>query len=174
MTEIGSRPGLDDPIWEMVVRDELLKYISPARDWWKDIATKKFATTGSYSSEGPHGMFVRFTKSPLKSPLKGIQAFPYVPTAYLQIKGVQGGCMKMVDRVCSDNRMHIEEFTIVVKSNLPATYNQGQILCIIPTKVLEHNDLGRWLYLTRDEQAALKMGNIPQSLVTKIKLCNPE
>jgi len=107
----------------------------------------------------------------VRSPIKGVQAFPYVPTGFLQISGVQGGAIKMIDRLCMDGAFKLDEFTIVVKGNLPATYTQGQILAFIPTLVYEDRTaIGKWVYLTNNEMLEMIVGTIPLSVGAKLAL----
>jgi hypothetical protein len=151
--EVRDRPGLDDPVWEYLLRTRLEPYIEPARKWWTEVDMLEPADTGVYPiKDGPPGFMLRFTRTAIRSPIRGIQAFPFVPSAYLQLTGIQGGSVKMVERLCQDNTFIMDEFTIVVKTNLPSTYNQGQILCFIPTELLHDvASLGVWVYLTPSE-----------------------
>ena len=49
MTETKDRPGLDDPIWEYIVRERCEKYIPYVKDWWSCIKEHDFVDTGVYS-----------------------------------------------------------------------------------------------------------------------------
>ena len=169
--EIEDRPGRDDPIWDYVLQTRLMPYIPFAREWWSKVEDLVVHNTGIYDLTGPPGFRYRFTRVAARSPIKGIQAFPFVPTAYLQISGVQGGSTKMVDRVCLDNKFTIDEFTIVCKSNLPSTVQQGQFIAFIPTRLISKiENLGLWLYLKREELEALGRGIILESVKLKVVL----
>jgi hypothetical protein len=121
--------------------------------------------------DSPPGLMYRFTKSAKKSPIMGIQAFPLVPTAYLQISGVPGGAIKMIERLCQDDKFVIDEFNIIEKSNLPSTYNSGQFVAFIPTELyMDTKLLGQWMYLTSTELMYLAVGHITKEIQDKAKL----
>jgi hypothetical protein len=112
----------------------------------------------------------RFTRTAKRSPIKDIQAFPFVPTAYLQMSGVQGGANKMIERLCYVDFM-IEEFTIIERHNLPSTYQQGQFVAFIPSILLQDiTAFGQWVYLSHDEMLAVVKGHVPFSLQEKAML----
>jgi hypothetical protein len=160
----------NDYLWENVLQIRLTPYIEPAREWWKKLPDMVFDTTGTYELNGPPGFMMRFTRTAVRSPIKGIQAFPFVPTAFLQLSGVQGGVVKMIERVCMRG-VKIEEFTIVEKNNLPSTYNSGQIVAFIPSELLEDSKLiGQWIYFTHYELEALVHGEIPNTVTQKALL----
>lgn len=169
---VDDRPGRDDPVWEYVLQTRLQPYIEHARKWWAAIEDMPVYDTGIYDiPDSPPGMRMRFTRTAIRSPIRGIQAFPFVQTAYLQITGIQGGSVKMIDRVCLDNKFKIDEFTIVCKSNLPSTIQQGQLVAFIPTALLEDTKLlGQWLYLKQEELSELVRGRVPESVVIKAML----
>lgn len=153
----------DDPIWEYVLNTKLQEYMPPVREFWSKITDIHIAGTGVYpinkntvSCDVPPGLMYRVTNTPVRSPIKNVQVFPFVPVSYLQITNVAGGASRMVSRVCADNKFKIDEFTIVEKSNLPSTYHQGQFVAFVPTEILESTAaLGKWVYLTIDEMIAL-------------------
>jgi hypothetical protein len=159
--------GLVDPVWEFLLRERLSDYIPAAREWWSHAQEYQFDRTGVTEGNGPNGFMVRFTRTAYRSPIKGVQAFPFVPSVYLQLGKVQGGYVKMIERVCVKG-LTIDEFTIVMKCNLPSTFNQGQFLAIIPTEILEHKNTGLWVYVNHEEIKGLNEGIIPQSLLVKI------
>jgi hypothetical protein len=168
--EVKDRPGLDDPIWAYLLTERLQPYIVPAREWWANIDTLDIRETGVYELEGPPGFSMRFTRTAIRSPLRNIQAFPFVSTGYLQLTNIQGGALKMVERVCRTG-LFIEEFTIVEKSNLPSTYKAGQFCAFIPTDIYNDSKLiGQWIYLTNEEMRASLEGVIPESVRTKFLL----
>jgi hypothetical protein len=122
-------------------------------------------------ADGPPGLMYRFTRSAKKSPILGIQAFPMVPTAFLQITGIAGGSVKMIERVCQDFKFHIDEFVIIEKSNLPSTYNSGQFIAFIPEDIfVDTKSLGQWMYLTSTELMYLAVGHITKEIQDKAKL----
>jgi hypothetical protein len=121
--------------------------------------------------DGPPGLMYRFTKSAKKSPIIGIQAFPLVPTPFLQISGISGGAVKMIERVCQDYKFHIDEFLIICKSNLPSTYNCGQFVAFIPEDIfIDTRSAGQWMYLTATELMYLAAGHITKEIQDKAKL----
>ena len=161
-----------DPIWEYVLNSRLTPYIPTVRDFWEHIEDVKVTTTGVYTldSEEAPGLMYRVTNTPVRSPIKNVQVFPFVPSGYLQITNVPGGTIRMISRLCSDNKFKIEEFTIVEKSNLPSTYHQGQILAFIPTALLEGTQkLGKWVYLTVPEMLSLVNDNVTPAIKAKIQ-----
>lgn len=167
--QVNDRPGLDDPIWQYLLRSRLEPYIPRVRQWWADIENFIVDGTGIFNvPDGPPGLQARFTRTAVRSPIKGVQAFPFVPAAYLQLTGIQGGSTKMVARVCANNLFTIDEFTIICKSNLPSTFQQGQFLAFVPTDVLEDTTLlGQWFYLNAHEIAEMVQGRVPDSVIQK-------
>jgi hypothetical protein len=171
--EVRDKPGLDDPIWPYLIQTRLEPYIEPARAWWDHVADLAVADTGVYALEGPPGFMMRFTRTAIRSPIRGIQAFPFVLAGFLQLSGIQGGSTKMLTRMCASYKLKIEEFTIIEKHNLPSTYNSGQFLAFIPTDlILGLKELGTWIYFTRDEIAELLKYNdvLPFSIQHKLVL----
>ena len=158
----------DDPIWPFILTERLKKYIPAVREWWSRADQLTVEGTGIFPvCDEPPGLMYRVTKSASKSPIKNVQVFPFVPSAYLQIKGVAGGSTKMCERICAKGLV-IDEFTIVEKHNLPSTYNQGQLLAFIPTEVLAGSrTLGKYVYLTLPELEALSQGTVPPSVQAK-------
>jgi hypothetical protein len=162
----------DDPLWEYLVVSKLTPYLGAVKRWWSEYENMRILSTGvcpvSYEDiECPPGLAMRMTSTPVRSPIKNVQAFPFVPVSYLQITGVPGGVHRMIERVCY-NGLIIEEFTIIEKHNLPSTYQKGQILCFVPTKTLEGaQDLGKYVYLTVQELAALAQGKVLSSVPAK-------
>jgi hypothetical protein len=113
----------------------------------------------------------RFTKSARKSPIPGVQAFPLIPTAYLQISGISGGSVKMIERVCQDYKFRVDEFVIIAKSNLPSTYNCGQFVAFIPEDIfVDVKSMGQWMYLTATELMYLAAGHITKEIQDKAQL----
>lgn len=163
---------LDDPIWEYVVATKLQPYLPAVRRWWKGYETMKVMSTGVFpieyeDIECPPGLSMRMTSTAVRSPIKHVQAFPFVPSAFLQISGVPGGVNRMIEHVCQ-NGLVLEEFTIIEKHNLPSTYHKGQLLCFVPTKLLEgQKEMGKYVYLTVLELCQMAKGKLPQSVQAK-------
>lgn len=162
---------LYDPIWEYTLNAKLTEYIPIVRDFWKNIADYNIRGTGVFDvPNAPQGLMYRVTSTPVRSPIKNVQVFPFLPTRFLNLVNVTGGVNRMISRVCADNKFVIDEFTIVEKSNLPSTYHQGQFIAFIPTDILNSTyELGKWIYFTLPELLALAKGNIVQSVKLKLK-----
>lgn len=161
----------DDPIWEYTLVSRLTPYLEAVRNWWSDYDKLDLRTTCVYPVEGegvPPGLMARLTSTPARSPVKGVQAFPFVPSSYLNMSGISGGYIKMIERVCAKGLV-LEEFTVIEKHNLPSTYHRGQILIFVPTKVLEDTDkLGRYVHITKTEALLLLNGEVPPSVTYKL------
>ena len=162
----------DDPIWEYTLNAKLAQYIPAVRDFWNNIEDIEIVGTGVYPMKGdsnPPGLMYRVTNTPVRSPIKHVQVFPFVPVTYLNLTNIAGGANRMVSRVCADNRFKIDEFTIIEKSRLPSTYHQGQFIAFVPTQVLNSvKDLGKWVYLTAPEMIALMQDKVLQSIKYKV------
>lgn len=163
---------LEDPVWEYVLNSKLAQYMPAVRKFWENVTEIEISGTGVYPVTGddvPPGLMYRVTNTPVRSPIKHIQVFPFVPVVYLQITNVAGGANRMVSRVCADNRFTIDEFTIIEKSNLPSTYHQGQFVAFVPTDVLNGvKGLGKWVYLTAPEMLALMQDKVTRSIKQKL------
>lgn len=161
----------DDPIWEYVLATKLTPYLDCVRRWWDDVENLDVSGTGVYPitlDGAPPGLMYRVTNTPVRSPIKHVQCFPFVPTSYLQITNVAGGANRMVSRVCAQD-FTLEEFTIIEKSNLPSTYHQGQFVAFVPTEIMEGvKSLGKWVYLTALEMRAIAQGEITSSIKSKM------
>ena len=163
----------DDPIWEYVLATKLQPYIPYVREWWERVESIDINGTGVYpiiseDNDMPHGLMYRVTNTPVRSPIKNVQVFPFVPVSYLQITNVAGGANRMVSRVCA-NEFMIEEFVIIEKSNLPSTYHQGQFIAFVPKDILNGaKSLGKWVYLTAPEMCALVQGKVTTSIKNKL------
>jgi hypothetical protein len=172
MVEVHDRPGVTDPIWEYLLQSRLAPYIPYVREWWANLDSINVTDTGISELEGPPGFMMRFTRTPIRSPIKGIQAFPFVLTGYLQITGIQGGVVKMIERVCMDRKCQIDEFTIVEKHNLPSLFSNGQFVAFIPTTLLEDTRiLGSWIYMTPAEMSQIvALEGLPETVKNKLLL----
>lgn len=162
----------DDPIWEYILNSKLVKYVPHVRKFWENIQNVEITGTGVYPVTGddvPPGLMYRVTNTPVRSPIKHVQVFPFVPVVYLQLANVSGGASRMVSKVCADDRFKIEEFVIVEKSNLPSTYHQGQFVAFVPEDILSGaRDAGKWVYMTTDEMRSVCQGNVPFSVRGKL------
>ena len=168
---VDDKPGLDDPVWNYVLEQRLRPFIKRVREWWADVHNFEMIDTGIAEVDPDYpGLYVRFTRTAIRSPIRGIQAFPFIPTGRLQITGVQGGSTKMVERVCLDNKMKIDEFTIICKSNLPSTFNASQFVALVPTDILENQSLGVWLYFTKEELSLIARGESNEAIKLKAML----
>lgn len=162
----------DDPIWEYTLNAKLAVYLPAVRKFWENIEDIVVMNTGVFPVCGedvPSGLMYRVTNTPVRSPIKHIQVFPFVPVAYLNLTNVSGGANRMVSRVCAGNKFRIEEFTIIEKSNLPSTYHQGQFVAFVPTQTLNSvQSLGKWVYLTTNEMIALMQDKVLPSIKGKV------
>lgn len=161
----------DDPIWEYVLTAKIQPYIERVREFWNNISNIAVKGTGVFPIEGDEpGLMYRVTNTPIRSPIKGVQVFPFVPVSYLQISNVSGGANRMVSRVCADNKFTFDEFTIIEKHNLPSTYHSGQFVAFVPTKYLDQTtqSLGKYVYLTPEEMALICAGQTPDTVINKL------
>ena len=164
----------DDPIWEYVLVSKIQPYIPAVKHWWDNYENMKIMSTGVYpieydDIETPPGLFFRMTNTPVRSPIKNVQAFPFIAASYLQIMGVPGGVTRMIERVCQKG-LEIEGFKIVEKHNLPSSYQRGQLICIVPVDIYNNaKELGKYVYLTVQEMSALAQGKVLTSVTYK---CN--
>ena len=164
---------LDDPLWEYVLATKLKPYIEPVKYWWDHYEELKIANTGVFplktpdDMECPPGLMVRVTSTAVRSPIKHVQAFPFVPASYLEIAGVTGGVVKMIERVCQGG-FELEGLQIIEKHNLPSTYHKGQIICFVPKDVMDDTKkLGKYVYMTLPELQSIAKGTLPDSVVAK-------
>lgn len=170
----NDRPGLDDPLWEHILRTRIEPYIPYVADWWANIEDYYTAAVGvqelETNDDAARGLKVRFTRTAVRSPIRGVQVFPFVQTSYLQISGIQGGVNKMIERVCTRGLV-VNGFRIIEKHNLPSTIQQGQFIAFIPEEVYNKTQkLGLWLYFTKDEIDLLAHGKVNKAIIHKALL----
>lgn len=173
MRTVSKPSELDDPVWDYILATKLTPYLDAVRMFWQNIDSIAVDSTGVHnvdeSYKAPPGLMYRVTNTPVRSPIKGIQAFPFVPTTYLGMPPVVGGAVKMINRVCADNAFKLEEFTVIEKSNLPSTYHQGQFVAFVPTSMLENPTFsGKWVYLKREEMVELLQGIVSSAVQGKL------
>ena len=179
--------------WDYILNSKLAEYIPAVHRFWDNITSMVIHGTGVYPVQGddvPPGLMYRMTNTPARSPIKGVQVFPFVPVPYLHFTNVPGGASRMVSKVCAGGRFMIDGFVIVEKSkafaiavvrlyqqisserNLPATYHQGQFLAFIPEEVYSGaRDAGRWIYFKLEEMQQLCSGNVPFTVKQKLIKC---
>lgn len=159
-----------DPIHEWVFRNKMEPYIEWAREWWLHRTEHTFFETGSYPAEGaPIGMCVRFSRTLSHSPIKGIQAFPYVNAPYLQLHHSPGGSRRLVERLCG--MITIDEFTLIPKKYLHGTERTGQFICIVPTDLLaeEQGVRGRYVWFSGSDLISLSEGMCDKNIRERLK-----
>lgn len=161
--------------WDYILNSKLAEYIPAVHRFWDNITSMVIHGTGVYPVQGddvPPGLMYRMTNTPARSPIKGVQVFPFVPVPYLHFTNVPGGASRMVSKVCAGGRFVIDGFVIVEKSNLPSTYHQGQFLAFIPEEVYSGaRDAGRWIYFKLEEMQQLCSGNVPFTVKQKLIKC---
>jgi hypothetical protein len=169
---IGDKKGFDDPLWEYILRQRLEPYIPYVRKWWAEVDSLSPYDTGVielfYDDNQPPGLYQRFTRTAVRSPIRGVQAFPFIIAAVLQISGVSGGSTKMVQKLLGNKDFVMEEFSCLELHNLPSVFNQGQLIAFVPTEIYgDTKMLGKWIYLTNAEISSLIQGVITDSVHNK-------
>lgn len=163
----------NDPVWEYLLVSKIQPYLPKVKEWWDNYDSLPIRGTGVFpldydEADCPPGLMYRVTSTPVRSPIKNVQAFPFVPTAFFQITGVPGGVNKMIERECAKG-LELDGFIIVEKHNLPSTYHKGQFIAFVPKDIMEgKEDLGKFVYLTKPELIALAHGVIPNSINYKL------
>lgn len=163
---------LDDPVWEYVLANKLQPYLPAVKHFWGHYSDIDVSETGviDYRPAGiecPPGLMLRITSTPVRSPIKNVQVFPFVPTTFLNIVGVKGGVNRMVERVCNKG-VELEGMQVIEKHNLPSTYHSGQFVALIPIEVLKgKQELGKYVYLTITELHTLATGVLLPSVQGK-------
>jgi hypothetical protein len=161
--------GLDDPVWPFVLRDRLRPYIIPVREWWATVDELDPAV-GIFPIEHEEapGLFYRFTNTKLRSPVRGVQVFPFVIASYLQITGVASGSTKLVSRLLAGQDFFMDEFVCLEIKRLPSMFNQAQLIAIVPTEqYFDTSRNGSWVYLTKDELSLLIRGKVSAKIREK-------
>jgi hypothetical protein len=163
---------LDDPVWPFIVKQRLEPYLPYADRWWDELDGLSPFDTGvypiEYSADQPPGMFYRFTRTAVRSPIKGVQAFPFVVAGYLQITGVAGGSTKLIQWLLGANTFELGKYTLIELHNLPSLFNQGQAIAFVPTEIfVDVRELGKWIYFTNAEISSLIRGEVIDSVRNK-------
>lgn len=157
-----------DKIYEYILIDKLQPYLEAARKWWADMENKTFTHTATFRvKDSPAGFYEKLARSPRQSAIYGIQAFPIVAVAALDLPRMAGGAMNNVDDMCKDGII-AEEFTIISKKGLPSTLMNGLFLCIIPTELLNARPISRWIYLRPNEILELVNGIVTNTLAERV------
>ena len=159
---------LDDPVWAFVLEQRLQPYIDSVRHWWQNTEKLVYASPGTFDlPKAPPGMSYKVSRSAKQSIFKGVPAFPFLPTRYLQLSRVPGGAYKMIKHICALG-FQVEEFTILEHTGLPSIDLQGQIVAFIPTdKLLERVSPGFYIYISREELSDLSVGIVPPKLLER-------
>jgi len=158
----------NDKVFEYILIDILKPYTEAARDWWSKYANKAFPYTTSFPIKGaPIGMYEKCCRSPRMSPLYGIQAFPIVRVAQLNLPRMTGGATKQVERIAKDG-LEIDEFTVIAKIGLQSTLRSGMFLCYVPTDRLRSATQMRWVYLKPSEMLELVNGIVTSDVIERI------
>lgn len=162
-------PELNLDAWERVLVDRLQDAIPIAKRFWAEVKNLDVTRTGVFplSYAGETGVMVRITRAASKSPIRGIQAFPFLPADELKIATVPGGYKRMVKKVCKDS-MELDGIKIIEIENCRNTYTRGTVLALIPPERL-NDRWERWMYITRDDAWALSRGEVPADIKKKSK-----
>lgn len=165
---------IDDSAWEYILVSKLMPYVECVKKWWSLYGKNEIPNTGIYpmtfddDTVVPPGIFIRATATARRSPIKNIQAFPFIPTHYLQIFKVPGGVCRMIEVVCKRN-IEIEGLKVIEKNNL-RTWHKGQFIALVPKEIYENTiNLGRYLYLSKNELLCMSQGVLPESMIKKSK-----
>lgn len=150
-------PSIDDPVYDAVLRGKLVPYIKAAKEWWAHKADVVTTESGSFALEGPPGWTMKIARIPQHSPIKGVQAFPFVGTPALQLTHAAGGVRHMVQRVIG-NGITIDGIVCLVRMNLTSTNQAGQFIAFVPEDELRNAPSGRWIYFTPEEMMELTTG----------------
>lgn len=164
----------EDSEWEYILVSKIIPYMDYIKKWWSSYGKNEFPGTGVYpmtftdGTQVPNGLYVRATATARRSPIKHIQAFPFIPTSYLKIYKVSGGMCRMIERVCKNNKIVIDGYQVIERHNLPSTWHSGQFLAFVPKDIYDKAlTLGRYLYLSNEELMLMADGILPESMILK-------
>ena len=158
-----------DVVYEYMFKDKMMPFIEVAREWWQSYESLMFDSIGSMpllNDKDVSGIFVRFYRTPAQSTIKGIQAFPYIPTQYIDMLRVPGGIRKYIHDICVNGYM-IDEFILIERMYLHGTERSGQFICIIPQRMLIAE--GKYVWLTRNDILELSVGNVTTAMRNRFK-----
>jgi hypothetical protein len=169
---IDDRKMLDDPVWPYILKQRLEPYMPYIRRWWGELEDISPLDTGvfqiEYSTDQPPGLFYRFTRTSVRSPIRGVQAFPFIVAACLQITGVKGGSTKLIQWLLGSDNFTIDEYSVIELHNLPSIFNQGQAIALIPTDIyVDAHNVGKWIYFTNDQISSLIRGIVSEDIQRK-------
>ena len=164
---MSGTPDMNPEEWERVLVDRLSGAVPVARRFWEEVSRLDVNRTGVFPIPyaGETGMMMRITRAASMSPIKGIQAFPFMPADELRLSGVPGGYKRMIKKVCGEE-MEIDGMKVIEVENCRNTYVRGTVLACIPPDRLNL----RWerlMYLTRDDAWALARGEVPKGVRLK-------
>lgn len=156
-----------DEVYGYMLQAQLEPYLEKAKEWWDNYDIKEFTHTGSFPIEdGPNGMFIRFYRTPKQSPIKGIQAFPYVISNVIDIPKVPGGIRKFIHNTCAKGYT-IRDFTLIEKMYLHGTERSGQFICIIPNDKYIVGCEGRFVWVSDGDIHDISSGFITKKIKDK-------
>lgn len=153
--------------WERVLYDRIINLIPIAKEFWDNINDLDFYRTGSYPIPGyeKESMMYRITRTADRSPIKGIQAFPFVPSANLMIS--DKGLKQMIKRVCGSD-MVVEGMKLVEIDKCHFTYARKQVIAFIPVERLNKR-WERWMYVSMYDAYKLSVGIVTDEIQKKAK-----
>lgn len=164
-----------DSDWEYIFVSKLMPYIACVKKWWRMCGDNEITSTGvspmtfDDGTNVPAGLFVRTTATARRSPIKHVQAFPFIPTHYLPIYKVPGGMCRMIERVCGRN-IEIDGLKVIEKHNLPSTWHQGQFVALVPKEIYNNaQKLGRYMYLSKEEILSIADGFLTWPTIRKCR-----
>jgi len=166
---------INDDEWEYILITKLMPYVEYIKKWWSLYGKNDIQSTGvspmtfDDGTVVPQEIFIRTTTTARRSPIKGIQAFPFIPTSYLQIYKVPGGMCRMIERVCERN-IEIDGLKVIEKHNLPSTWHQGQFVALVPKEIYNNaQKLGRYMYLSKEEILSIADGFLTWPTIRKCR-----
>jgi hypothetical protein len=155
-----------DPVYEYILQAKLEPYIEWAKRWWTYWEDEVFFETGTYPAKGaPPGTFIRFSRTLAHSAVRGVQAYPYVATPFLQLRHVPGGSRALVDRLCGRTEgFIIDGIRCIERKNLHGTERNGQFIALVPVTLVDAAALeqrmvrGRYLWIRGEDILSLAAG----------------
>jgi hypothetical protein len=174
-----ERMGDLDPVYEYVFQNKMEPYIAWAKEWWKTWQEKTYFETGTYppGDGAPRGLFIRFSRTLAHSPVRGVQAFPYVSVPYLNLHHVPGGIRRFVDELCHSG-FTLHGMVLIERRYLHGTERNGQFICIVPQELFTELDgrmvKGRYVWLSGDDILTIASGVIDGRIQRRFRrYCEP-